>query len=267
MSFFDGRKKIIGMIHLRPLPGSPLFGGGVNEILDLACADAAILTAADLDGIMLENFGDVPFYKADNAPHTIACITRAALQVKQIIAQPLGINVLRNDIKAALGIALAVDAAFVRVNVHTGAMVTDQGLIEGQAAETLRYRQHIGSNARIMADVAVKHAAPLGQFNLEDMAKDTAYRGLADALIVSGAGTGQPAALETVRRVRQAVPDRPLFLGSGVTAENIRQYMPWINGVIVGTSLKKDGQTTQPIDPQRLRNFVDAFRSAELSVA
>ncbi|HEX5219779.1 MAG TPA: BtpA/SgcQ family protein, partial [Verrucomicrobiae bacterium] len=141
----------------------------------------------------------------------------------------------------------------------SGAMLTDQGLIEGDAYNTLRYREHLQSKAQIFADVHVKHAVPLGNPSLEDSAHDTAERGLADALIISGVGTGQPADLEDVERVRRACPKARLLLGSGVTAENARSYLRFADGVIVGSSLKRAGKLANPVDAKRVAALVEAM--------
>src|SRR4051812_25124527 len=122
-------KPIIGMIHLKPLPGTPGFGGSIDAIVDAALADARALDEGGIDAMMVENYGDVPFRRSAVEPHTIAVMMLAALAIRSVTAKPLGINVLRNDPLAALGIAAACGAAMIRVNVHTGAMVTDQGVI------------------------------------------------------------------------------------------------------------------------------------------
>jgi membrane complex biogenesis BtpA family protein len=169
---------------------------------------------------------------------------------------PVGVNVLRNDSRSALAIAAVTGASFVRVNVHTGAMVTDQGVIEGDAYETVRYRRQLGVEVKILADVFVKHATPLGTLSIEQAARDTAYRGLADALIVTGPGTGEPTEMADVLRVKEAVPDIPLLVGSGVHEGNVAQLLSVADGVIVGTSLKQDGVTTNPVDERRVAGLM-----------
>ena len=148
----------------------------------------------------------------------------------------------------------------MRVNVHTGAMLTDQGLIEGDAYHTLRYRDRVCPGAEIFADVHVKHAVPLGDWSIEDSAHDTVERGLADALIVSGVGTGQAADIADVERVRTACPGAKLLLGSGVTLGNVRDYLRLADGVIVGSSLKRDGKLANPVDAKRVAAMVKAMR-------
>ena len=173
---------------------------------------------------------------------------------------PIGFNVLRNDAPAALALCAACGGSFMRVNVHSGAMLTDQGIIEGDAYHTLRYRERVAPGAEIFADVHVKHAVPLGDWTLEDAAHDTAERGLADALIVSGVGTGQAADLADVERVRRTCPKTKLLLGSGVTVANVKDYLRFADGVIVGSSLKRNGRLANPVDARRVAALVKAMK-------
>ncbi|MBU0552479.1 BtpA/SgcQ family protein [Myxococcota bacterium] len=231
---------LIGMIHLPPLPGAPGYQGDLEAVVEGARASARLLHSVGFDALMVENFHDTPFFKDELPPETIAALTRCALAIRQETPKPLGINALRNAGRAALGIAVAVGAQFIRVNVLTGAMLTDQGIIEGRAAQLLRARQALGArHIQIFADVCVKHAAPLAPCDLVQLAKDTLYRGHADALILSGAGTGAPTDPAEVEALRAAV-DAPLLIGSGVTVET----MPHLKaeGYIVGTALKREGR-------------------------
>jgi membrane complex biogenesis BtpA family protein len=170
-----------------------------------------------------------------------------------VTALPVGINALRNDALAALGVATAVGARFIRVNVLMGAMVADQGIIEGQAHILLRRRRELGASVYIFADVMVKHARPLGGGDLAESARELAERGLADALIVTGQGTGERPALEDLRKVKEATPHVPVLAGSGVTTDNALEILSASDGAIVGTSLKRDGQTESEVDIARIR--------------
>ncbi len=258
--FAAHRKVLIGVVHLRPLPGSPRWGGDLKAITDFAVADALAYERGGAHAIFVENFGDVPFTKTGVGPETIAAMSAAGCAVRAAVKLPIGFNVLRNDARAALALCAACDGAFIRVNVHTGAMLTDQGLIEGDAFTTVRYRDRICPGADIFADVHVKHAVPLGDWTLEASAHDTVERGLADALIVSGVGTGQAADLADVERVRRACPKTKLLLGSGVNAKNVKDYLRFADGVIVGSSLKLDGKLANPVDPKRVAALVKAMR-------
>lgn len=249
---------LIGVIHLPPLPGSARHTLEMAEILVRARNDAEALKSAGFDAVIVENFGDAPFSPSSLSSASIAAMAIVARQTRQCCGLPIGINALRNDSIAALGIASASGASFVRVNIHTGVYATDQGMIEGRADETLRYRKLLGLRVAILADVHVKHATPISEPDIARAAKDTAYRGCADGLIVTGPATGEPVCMEDLRRVRSAVPDRRLFVGSGVTAESVREVLTIASGVIVGTALKRGGDPAKPIDPALARAFARA---------
>lgn len=252
--------RLIGVVHLAALPGSPNFGGDLKPCLEAAASDARLLAEAGFDAVIVENFGDSPFY-ADNVPAvTVAAMTRAVSSVADAVELPVGVNVLRNDALAALSIAAATGAAFIRVNVLTGAMTTDQGLISGRAAEVMRLRSALKVDVEVFADVMVKHAAPPPGLTIEQATADTVERAMADAVIVSGAATGDEPELEQVRRVAGAAGATPVLLGSGVTEANVAGLLAVADGAIVGTALKVDGITTNPVDPRRAAAFVRAAR-------
>ena len=173
-SAWNQRPLLLGMVHLQPLPGSPRHrperGRQRPGWLAEAIADARALSRAGFDGVIVENFGDTPFYPRRVPPVTIAGMAVAAAAVRSELPRDLlvGINVLRNDAVAALGIAAAVGADLVRVNVLSGAMVTDQGIVQGDAAELIRMRRDLAPGVRVFADVRVKHARPLAPRPLED---------------------------------------------------------------------------------------------------
>ncbi len=249
---------LIGVIHLGALPGSPAHQYSMEEIIDRALADARTLKAAGFDAAIIENYGDAPFTAQRIAPASIASMAVAGERIRRETGLRMGINALRNDARAALGIAAAVGGVFIRVNVHSGVYATDQGIIEGRAAGTLRYRKLLARRIAIFADVNVKHAAPLSPADITAAARDAAYRGLADGLIVTGPATGSPVDPQDLRRVREAVPDRRLFIGSGATAESISSLLTLADGVIVGTGIKVDSRTENAVDSARARDFVRA---------
>src|SRR5262249_28717311 len=150
-----------GVVHVLPLPGSPRYEGDLNAVIGAAARDAGLLTEAGFDGVLVENFGDAPFAPDRVPPVTIAAMTACALAVRAAAGTvALGVNVLRNDAAAALAVAIAARADFVRINVHTGARVTDQGIVEGHAHETLRERRALdATRVRLFCDVDVKHSA------------------------------------------------------------------------------------------------------------
>lgn len=255
---------VVGMVHLRPLPGSPAYGGSLGDVHQRALRDAEVLAAGGVDAVMIENFGDVPFYPDRVPAVTVAHITAIAGEIRARFPQlPLGINVLRNDGRSALAVASAVGASFIRVNVLCAARVTDQGIIQGIAHELMRERAMLGAQEiRVWADVDVKHSASLAPRALEEEVHDTIERGLADAIIVSGSGTGRPTDLEQVRRAKRAAGATPVVVGSGVTSETIAAFFETCDAVIVGTAIKADGRPTGPVDPQRLTALMHAARNS-----
>ena len=254
------KQPVIGMVHLLPLPGSPRFGGSLDAVKNRALADAESLAEGEVHGLMLENFGDVPFYPAAVPSHVVACMTGLACQVRDRVGLPMGINVLRNDGRAALGVAVACGAKFIRVNVLCGSRVADQGLIHGIAHDLLRDRTTLGTDVKMFADVDVKHSASLAPRALSDEVADTLHRGLADALIVSGTGTGRPTNPEHLRAVKMAACGAPVFIGSGVTADNLSAYRAEADGFIVGTAFKSGGDPSQPVDVTLVRAVMAGLR-------
>lgn len=257
---FSIAKPIIGMLHLPPLLGSPAHSLSLSEIHDWVLRDAEALTAGGVDGLIIENFGDTPFYPRKVPPHTIAFMTAIAAQVRSRFALPLGINVLRNDGIGAIAVATAVGAAFVRVNVYTGARLTDQGIIEANAHAVLRYRKLLASNVRVFADVAVKHSAALASRPLADEIEDAISRGRADAIIVSGRATGHETRLEDLKEAKAAAGSVPVLVGSGGTAQNATALLALADGIIVGTALKSGGVPANPVEPSRVHEFVASVR-------
>ena len=251
--------RLIGMVHALPLPGSPRWDGSMDRVVSAALADARALTDGGMDALLLENYGDAPFTPGRVEPATIAALTVVAHAIRAALpATLLAINVLKNDARAAMAVACAVGARFIRVNVHAGAVVADQGLVQSDAYATLRDRRLLASDVAIFADVGGKHAMPLVPVELEQHARDLTHRGLADGLVVSGQATGAATPIGDVKRVRSAVPDVPLLVGSGVTPETAAELLSVADALIVGTALKHDGDVSQPVDPARVRRLVDA---------
>lgn len=257
---FKTANPVIGVVHLLPLPTSPRWGGSLKAVIDRAEQEAVALASGGVDGLIVENFFDAPFAKTSVDPAVVSAMSLVVERLTHLVTLPIGLNVLRNDAHSALAIASCVQAQFIRVNVLTGVMATDQGLIEGQAHELLRYRRELGSDVKILADVLVKHARPLGSPNLTTAVQETIERGLADGVILSGWATGSPPSLEDLELASAAANGTPVFIGSGATWENIPQLIQAADGVIVSSSLKRRGQIEQPIDPIRVSQFVEAMR-------
>ncbi len=282
--FKNVRRVVIGMIHLEPLPGSPRYGGSMEAITGAALRDAEALVEGGVHGLMMENFGDIPFFPGRVGAETVSAMTAVACAVRGACPQtPLGINVLRNDGLSALSIAAAAGGSFIRVNVLCGARVADQGLLQGIAHDLARLRRSLGADAvRVFADVDVKHSSPLSPRDLKDEVDDTLHRGLADALIVSGAGTGKATDLTKLAAVKQAAgaaerstpgathgvthasthgasrAAAPVYVGSGVTAQTASELGRHCDGFIVGTAVKRDGKVDRPVDVARVSELVKA---------
>ncbi len=262
---FPTKNPIIGVVHLLPLPTSARWGGSLKAVIERAEQEATALAAGGIDGIIVENFFDAPFTKDQVNPAVISAMTLIVDRLMNLVVVPVGLNLLRNDAKGALAIASCVNAQFIRVNVLNGIMATDQGLIEGNAHEILRFRRELGSDIAIFADVLVKHARPLGTPNLTTAVQDTIERSLADAVILSGWATGSPPTLEDLELATAAAKGTPVLIGSGANWDNIGQLMQAADGAIVASSLKRQGMIHETIDPIRVAQFIEAAR--EVSAA
>ena len=253
-------KSVIGVVHLAPLPGSPGYGGSRQQILDSALTDARALIEGGIDGLIVENFGDAPFTPAAVEATTIAEMTSLVNAIAAIAGDtPVGVNVLRNDASAALAIAAASGSRFIRVNVHTSAVLTDQGWISGRAHETLRQRISISAeDVAIAADVGVKHALHPDHFDASEAAVETVGRGHADAVVITGSATGSPLDQKQLIGVREVLPTTALVAGSGVDLQNIEAILSVADAAIVGTSLKFDGDVQQAVDCDRVKALVSA---------
>ena len=264
---FGTTSPLVGMVHLPALPGAPDYAGDRTAIREAALADARALADAGFDAVLVENYGDAPYYPDDVPRHVVADLTAVVQSLSDAVDVPVGVNVLRNDARAALAVAAATGGAFVRVNVHTGVRATDQGLVSGAAHETLRLRERLDADVAVLADVAVKHSAAVGDRPLDERVVETIDRGRADALVVTGAGTGDAVAeshLDAVVAARaEATWDVPVFVGSGVTAETVGSALDVADGAIVGTALKEGGETAGRVDPGRARKLVTAAREGE----
>ncbi|WP_276261299.1 BtpA/SgcQ family protein [Haloglomus litoreum] len=259
----DGFPELVGMVHLPALPGAPGFDGDRATLRERAVEDAEALVAGGMDAVLVENFGDAPFHPGEVPRHTLTELTALVGAVRRAVDVPVGVNVLRSDGSGAVAVAAATGASFVRVNVHTGARVTDQGVVEGSAHETLRLRDRLDADdVRVLADVDVKHSAALGDRPLDEVARETVERGGAGGLVVSGPATGEPVDTERLERVA-AVADEtgvPLVVGSGTTPATVADLLGVADAAIVGTALKQAGKVTAPVDRARVERLVAAAR-------
>ncbi|MDV3349463.1 phosphorybosylanthranilate isomerase [Leptolyngbyaceae cyanobacterium CCMR0082] len=265
-TLFKTSTPVIGVVHLLPLPASARWQGSLQAVVDRAVQEAVALASGGANGIIIENFFDAPFTKGSVDPAVVSAMTIVVSRIQQLVTLPLGINVLRNDAQSGLAIAACTGAAFIRVNVLTGVMATDQGVIEGDAHRLMRYRRELGRDIKVFADVLVKHATPVGTISpdtaMANAVADTIHRGLADAVIVSGGATGHPPTHQDLATAKAAAGNIPVLIGSGATVDNIPKLMKSSDGVIVSSSLKRWGHIEQPVDPNRVSQFVDAISSS-----
>jgi len=255
---------LLGVVHLRALPSSARHVS-MDDVLDRAIADARAFAAGGLDGVIVENFGDAPFHKGtpdDPVPPDVpAALAVVADRIRTTCGLPVGINCLRNDGRAALGVAAVTGARWIRVNVLAGAYVTDQGVIEGDAARLAAYRRQLRTNVTLLADYLVKHATPLAPIDVETGARDLAERSGADAMVLSGRRTGEPVDPALFDRVRHAVGAFPIWLGAGLDPDTARELWPRCDGAIVGTWVKHGGDVNAPVDVARVRVLRAACRA------
>ena len=230
-------------------------------LLERAAQDARVLAQGGCHALLVENFGDVPFFRGQVPPETVAAMSLAIGAVRrEAPGLPVGVNVLRNDARSALALCAACGASFLRVNVHAGAMLTDQGVVQGRAAESLRERQRLAPGARLLADVHVKHALPLVEQSIAEAARELVERGLADAVIVSGRATGDPPTSSDLMAVREAIGARQLLVGSGVEEDNVEELLSHADGAIVGSAFETDGRAGNPVELERVQRLARHFR-------
>jgi membrane complex biogenesis BtpA family protein len=260
-ALFGIRKPVIGVIHLKALPGAPRYSGvPVREIYAAAVADARILSEGGVNGIIVENASDLPFSRPEDiGPETVASLTAACLAVRGVTDVPIGITCVANGVIPALAIAKAVGARWVRANQWVNAYVANEGLLDGPAGRALRYRAAIGAaDIHIFADVHVKFGAHAitADRSIVDQATDAEWFD-ADVLIASGTRTGMPTQTAEIEQVR-AGTNLPVLVGSGLTAEQVPELMSVADGAIVGQSLKEQGLWWNPVCPRRVEQLMAA---------
>ena len=263
---FGTDKALIGMIHCPPFPGAPRYRGAtMTAIADACMRDAEALLEGGLDGLIVENHGDIPFSKPEDiGPETPAFMAVVTDRIARATGAPLGVNVLANAPMPAFAIAVAGGARFIRVNQWANAYVANEGFIEGRAAEAMRYRSLLrAEHVKVFADSHVKHGAHAitADRTIGELTRDLAFFD-ADAVIATGQRTGDSAALDEIETIAAAT-HLPVLVGSGVTAGNIAAILERTQGVIVASSLKHDGVWWSPVDPARVKAFVAAARGGE----
>ncbi|MCY0386602.1 BtpA/SgcQ family protein [Robbsia sp. Bb-Pol-6] len=264
-TLFGRRKAVIGMLHCLPLPGSARYDGQTMEaIIAFSCNEARLLVEGGVDGLIVENHGDIPFSKPDSiGPETVAAMTMVTAAVKNTVKCPVGINVLANGAIQALAIAKAASASFIRVNQWANAYVANEGIVEGPAAQATRYRSWLHArDIKIFADVHVKHGAHAitGDRSVAELARDVEFFD-ADAAVATGQRTGDAARLDELEAIGSGT-SLPVVVGSGVTPENVGDMFSIADAVIVASYLKTDGLWWNDVDPARLQAFMAAANHA-----
>jgi membrane complex biogenesis BtpA family protein len=258
-SLFHVPRALIGVIHAGALPGTPGNRQSIAAIAEAAVFEARVYAAAEFHGLILENTHDRPYLKSSVGPEIVAAMTAIGVDVRRAVALPLGIQILAGANSAAMAVAHACGASFVRVEGFVFAHVADEGLIESTAGELLRYRRAIGADGvRVFADIKKKHSAHAitADVDLAETARAAEFF-QADGVIVSGAATGRPTDPGEVRAACEAV-GIPTLVGSGITPENMECFAA-ADGLIVGSSVKEGGLWFNKLDEGRVRAVAQAF--------
>lgn len=253
---FKTKKPIIGTLHLKPLPGSPIYDGqGLGKVIESAMKDAKAMISGGINALQIENFNDPSYFPNESPPETTASLAVVAHEIRKNFPEvPIGICLLADPV-ASIAIAHTIGAQFIRATFFTEAAVDVSGLVTRLPHAILRYRKFLDPSIKIFADVHIKHSAPLGQRPIEEAAYDAAYF-LADVVIVSGKHTGMPTSLEDVKRVKGRLPDFPVFIGSGINKASVGELFQYADGAIVGSSLKYSGEPTNDVCEDRVTDFI-----------
>jgi membrane complex biogenesis BtpA family protein len=259
---FDLKKKtVIAMAHIGALPGSPLYDkdGGMDKLIEDVVADIEKLQEGGVDNIMFGNENDRP-YTFKGSIESVAAMTSIVTAVKPILKVPFGVNYLW-DPYATVSIACATGATFAR-EIFTGLFASDMGLWEPDAAEALRLRANLARpDLKLLFNINAEFASSLDTRPIELRAKSAVFSSLADAILVSGPLTGQPAETSNLKAVREALPDTPLLANTGVNIDSVESIMSYADGCVIGTHFKVDGDTWNRVDRDRVVRFMDKMRT------
>ena len=252
------KKPLIGMVHLPSFENIYSLDFNFDETFRISIADALTLKQAGFDAILIENFHDTPFPKSQISDSKLLLISKIVNKITESVSSiSIGVNILRNACAQALTVATFNEASFIRCNIWEGAYVTDQGIIEGVAQKIINLRYTLHSEVKVLADVGVKHATPIGKFSLQEAARNAFYRGKADAIILSGKETGQLISLEKLKQFVSDTGFKPI-LGSGLNENNLDSVYSFISGAIVGSSLK--------YEPKNLHSPIDLEKATSLMI-
>jgi membrane complex biogenesis BtpA family protein len=254
---FGNEKPIIGMVHLPPLPGSPLYDakGGIGRIVKAAASDIEALQKGGVDALLFGNEGDRP-YLLKASPVALASYAFVIGELKPQIRLPFGVNYLWDPV-ASVALAVASGAHFAR-EIFTGVYDSDMGLWAPDAASAVRLRSEAGrSDLKLMFNINAEFASPIGERSIAQRAKSAVFSSLADVVLVSGPMTGEAVEMSNLQQAKKAVGSVPVFANTGVTIDNVETVLSAGDGAIVGTHFKFDGDTWKPVDPARVARFMD----------
>lgn len=250
-------KTVIAMVHIGAMPGTPLYDarGGLTKLVDGVLADIEHLQVGGVDAVMFGNENDRPYvFKA--SPEGIAAMTAVVAAAKPMLRVPFGVNYLWDPL-ASVAIGAATGASFVR-EIFTGLFASDMGLWQPDAAGAARLRRNLDAeNIKLLFNINAEFAFSLDQRPIELRAKSAVFSSLADAILVSGPLTGQPVDRAQLRAVREAVAHVPVLANTGVNIDNVRDILALADGVVIGTHFKRDGDTWNPVDGDRVKRFMD----------
>lgn len=260
-SLFSRPKPVIAVIHVGALPGTPRSSHTVSELIALARNEARLYRESGVDGVIVENMHDVPYLRGEVGPEIVAAMTAIAAEVKRECGLPAGVQLLAGANIEAMAVAHAADLDFIRAEGYAYAHVADEGLIQASAAELLRYRRMIGATrVQVWTDVKKKHAAHAitADVSLGETAETVEFMG-ADCVIVTGSATGKPPNVADVREAKNHC-NLPVFLGSGITQNNVAEFYNDADGFIIGSAFKLDGLWSNTVDPARVGSFLEALQ-------
>ncbi len=256
-NLFQINKPVIGMLHLKALPGTPKYSGNTLDIFRNAISDALSLQEAGIDGYIIENMSDRPYLNRYAGPEIIALMSIISYEIKNRTNKPCGIQILAGANHEALAVAKAAGLDFIRAEGFVFAHTADEGIMESDAGKLLRYRKNIDAeNILVFTDIKKKHSSHsiTADQNLEDTAIAAQYF-LSDGVIITGKFTGVPADIEELSSIGDKL-NIPVIIGSGITAENISAYLNLADGVIVGSYLKFENKWQNPVDPERVKELM-----------
>jgi len=259
MRLFTSRKPVIAMIHVGALPGTPAARSSLREIERAALAEAKMYRACGVHGLMLENMHDTPYLRGEVGPEIVSAMAIIARMAKDASGLPCGVQILAGANLEALAVAHAAGLDFIRAEGFAFAHVADEGLIQSSAAKLLRYRRQIGAErVQVWADVKKKHSSHAITADIDIGATAEAVEFMrGDAVIVTGSVTGDAPQLGDITDTKSHCR-LPVYLGSGVTAENLATFYKAVDGFIVGSYFKKDGHWKNAVDAKRVKRFMAA---------